>query len=63
MNNFIACGGCPELEACEMLAVELTGTAVLLISKAEREPQASEQIFKSIKKHVSHFCDVYMSGE
>lgn len=47
----------------KMLAVELTGPAVLLIAKADREPEASEQIFKSIKKHVSHFCDVYMSGE
>lgn len=44
----------------QMLSVELTGPAVLLIAKADREPQSSEQILKDLEKHIRHFCKVYM---
>lgn len=44
----------------QMLSVELTGPAVLLIAKADREPQSSEQILKDLEEHIRHFCKVYM---
>ncbi|MCR5763340.1 MAG: TetR/AcrR family transcriptional regulator [Treponema sp.] len=44
----------------KMLAVELTSAAVLQIARADRNPQDADEAFKSIKKHVTHFCDVYM---
>ncbi len=42
------------------LATEFTAPAVLLIAKADRQPQYEEEILKSIEKHIRHFCDVYM---
>lgn len=47
----------------KMLAVELTGPAVLLIAKADRQPQETDEVLSNIEKHLWHFCDVYMSGE
>ncbi len=44
----------------KMLAVELTSPAVLLIAKADRQPEEAEEVLKDIKKHLLHFCDVYM---
>lgn len=44
----------------KMLAVELTSPAVLQIAKADRQPEAAEEVLKDIKKHLRHFCDVYM---
>ncbi len=43
-----------------LLADELTAQVVLLIAKADRQPQAEQQITKSIERHIRHFCDVYM---
>ena len=44
----------------ELLAVELTAPAVLLIAQADRQPQCEKELLKSIEKHVRHFCKVYM---
>ena len=43
-----------------MLATELTAPVVLLISKADRQPQLAKEVMESIEKHIRHFCDVYM---
>lgn len=43
-----------------LLATELTAPVVLLISKADRQPQYEQEIMGSIEKHIRHFCDVYM---
>ena len=43
-----------------LLATEFTAPAVLLIAKADRQPQYEEEILESIEKHIRHFCDVYM---
>ena len=42
------------------LAIELTAPAVLLIAKADRQPQCKQEIMESIEKHIRHFCDIYM---
>ena len=44
----------------ELLAVELTAPAVLLIARADRQPQCEKEILVSMEKHIRHFCDVYM---
>ena len=43
-----------------LLATEVTAPVVLLISKADRQPQYEQEIMESIEKHIRHFCDVYM---
>ena len=43
-----------------LLATEVTASVVLLISKADRQPQYEQEIMESIEKHIRHFCDVYM---
>lgn len=43
-----------------LLATELTAPMVLLISKADRQPQFEQEIMDNIEKHIRHFCDVYM---
>ena len=45
-----------------LLATEVTAPVVLLISKADRQPQYEQEIMESIEKHIRHFCDVYMRG-
>ena len=44
----------------ELLANELTAQVVLLIAKADRQPQYEQEITESIERHIRHFCDVYM---
>ena len=44
----------------ELLANELTAHVVLLIAKADRQPQFKQEITQSIERHIRHFCDVYM---
>lgn len=44
----------------ELLANELTAQVVLLIAKADRQPQYEREITVSIERHIRHFCDVYM---
>ena len=44
----------------EILALELTSPATVLISKSDRQPGCSEDILYTIEKHVRHFCEVYM---
>lgn len=44
----------------ELLANELTAQVVLLIAKADRQPQYEREITESIERHIRHFCDVYM---
>lgn len=44
----------------ELLANELTAQVVLLIAKADRQPQYEHEITESIEQHIRHFCDVYM---
>lgn len=46
-----------------LLADELTAQVVLLIAKADRQPQAEQEITESIERHIRHFCDVYMSAQ
>ena len=46
-----------------LLSVELTAPAVLQIARADRQPQYSEEILKSIEQHIRHFCKVYMMEE
>ena len=43
-----------------LLANELTAQVVLLIAKADRQPQAEQEITEDIERHIRHFCDVYM---
>ena len=43
-----------------LLADELTAQVVLLIAKADRQPQAEQEITESIERHIRHFCKVYM---
>lgn len=43
-----------------LLAMELTAPVVLLIAKADRQPQCEQAITNSIEQHIRHFCDVYM---
>ena len=45
----------------ELLATELTAPVVLLIAKADRQPQLDKEVMESIEKHIRHFCDVYMT--
>ncbi len=46
----------------EMLAVELTAPAVLLIARADRQPQCEKEILDSMERHIRHFCAVYMKA-
>ena len=43
-----------------LLSIELVSPVVLWVSKADRQPQYEREIMECIKKHISHFCDVYM---
>ena len=45
-----------------LLADELAAPVVLLIAKADRQPQCEQEITESIERHIRHFCDVYMVG-
>ena len=45
----------------ELLANELASHVVLLIAKADRQPQLEREITQSIERHIRHFCDVYMT--
>ena len=47
----------------EMLAIELTSPAALLVSQADRQPKNEEEALQKIEKHLRHFCGVYMKGE
>ena len=44
-----------------LLADELAAPVVLLIAKADRQPQHREEVTESIEKHIRHFYDVYMT--
>ena len=44
----------------ELLAMELTAPASLLISQADRQPQCADETLEKIERHLRHFCDVYM---
>jgi len=46
----------------EMLAVELTAPAVLLIARADRQPQCEREVLDSMERHIRHFCAVYMKA-
>ncbi len=45
-----------------MLAVELTAPAVLLIARADRQPQCEKEILDDMERHIRHFCAVYMKA-
>ena len=47
----------------EMLAIELTSPAALLVSQADRQPKIEEEILQKIEKHLRHFCSIYMKGK
>ena len=44
----------------EDFAMELVGPVVLLVAKADRQPQYDKEILEIIEKHLRHFCDMYM---
>ena len=44
----------------DLLALELTAPASLLIAKADRQPQCEEEVLQTIEKHIRHFYGVYM---
>ena len=46
-----------------LLAMELSAPAVLLVAKADREPQALKEVLESIERHLWHFCAVYMKED
>ncbi|MDO5132743.1 MAG: TetR/AcrR family transcriptional regulator [Eubacteriales bacterium] len=43
-----------------MLAMELAAPAVLMIAKADRQPECEKDMLEAIEKHIRHFCDEYM---
>ena len=43
-----------------MLAMELAAPAVLMIAKADRQPECEKEMLETIEKHIRHFCDGYM---
>ena len=43
-----------------ILALELISPVVVLIAKADRQPQFEKEVQESIEKHIRHFCDKYM---
>ena len=45
-----------------MLAMELAAPAVLMIAKADRQPECREDMLDAIEKHLRHFCDEYMKS-
>lgn len=47
----------------EMLAIELTSPAALLVSQADRQPKIEEEILQKFEKHLRHFCSIYMKGK
>ncbi|MBR1742855.1 MAG: TetR/AcrR family transcriptional regulator [Lachnospiraceae bacterium] len=44
-----------------LLAMELTAPAVLMVARADRQPQYGNEILESIEKHIRHFCEIYMT--
>lgn len=44
----------------EMLALELLGPVVLMVARADREPQLADEIMEDIEEHLEHFCRIYM---
>ena len=44
----------------EMLALELAGPVVLMVARADREPQLADEILEDIEEHLEHFCRIYM---
>ena len=42
-----------------ILAMELVAPAVVMIAKADRQPDCEKEMLKSIEKHIRHFCKVY----
>lgn len=45
-----------------MLAMELAAPAVLMIAKADRQPECVKEVLEAIEKHIRHFCDEYMGS-
>lgn len=43
-----------------MLAMELAAPAVLMIAKADRQPECEKEMLETIERHIRHFCDEYM---
>ncbi len=44
----------------DLLAMELTSPAVLMIAESDRQPKYEEVCLKGIERHLKHFCKVYM---
>lgn len=42
-----------------MLALELASPAVVLVAKADRQPESEKECLKYIENHLWHFCDIY----
>lgn len=45
-----------------LLAMELTSPVVVMIAKADRQPQYRQKVMQDIEKHLRHFFAVYMMG-
>lgn len=43
-----------------ILALELISPAVVLIAKADRQPECDKDVQEIIEKHLRHFCNMYM---
>ena len=52
--------GLLKADDTSMLALELISPAVVLIAKADRQPECDKEVQESIEKHLRHFCDMYM---
>lgn len=44
----------------DMLALELAGPVVLMVARADRQPQYIDEIMKDIEQYLRHFCDISM---
>lgn len=42
-----------------ILAMELVAPAVVMIAKADRQPDCEKEMLKAIEKYIRHFCEVY----
>ena len=52
--------GLLKAEESSLLALELISPAVVLIAKADRQPECDKEVQEIIEKHLRHFCDTYM---
>lgn len=54
--------GLIEKDDPELLAAQLISPIMLLVAKADRQPQCAAEVMKKIEGYVQHFCKVYIKG-